>query len=141
MHLGFLFFSKCTIRYFCRIRIRTVQSFVYNNNKNNLNFRCVYIWILTLILYDLFIDFVVGSYMSDTVSVFRTRPIINLSCTVNVNPVMIPLNSSGLECQDEHYRPCATVEICFRYHGINIPEMICKLIMKSIFIVLSVCGV
>lgn len=69
-------------------------------------------------------DFVVGSYMSDTVSVFRTRPIINLSCTVNVNPVMIPLNSSGLECQDEHYRPCATVEICFRYHGINIPEMI-----------------
>ena len=100
---------------------------------------CVCIIILIFILYHVFTDFVVGSYMSDTVSVFRTRPIINLSCTVTVTPLMIPLNSSGLECQDEQYRPCSTVEICFKYHGISIPEKICKLIMTTIHIVLSVC--
>lgn len=69
-------------------------------------------------------DFVVGSYMSDTVSVFRSRPIIILDNSLGVNPTIVPLNSSGLQCQDDQYRPCVTLHICFIYSGINVPDKI-----------------
>ncbi|XP_052096255.1 integrin alpha-9-like isoform X3 [Mytilus californianus] len=65
-------------------------------------------------------DFAVGSYMSDTVLILRTRPIIDLTCQMNITPSSIPLNSSGLHCQNENFHPCAQLDICFNYTGLGI---------------------
>ncbi|XP_071161717.1 integrin alpha-4-like [Mytilus edulis] len=69
-------------------------------------------------------DFLVGSYMSNTVTVLRGRPIIKLNNTIEVFPSDIPLNSSELKCRDELYRPCVTVRLCFSYTGVSVPDSI-----------------
>ncbi|XP_071158944.1 integrin alpha-4-like isoform X1 [Mytilus edulis] len=69
-------------------------------------------------------DFLVGSYMSNTVTVLRGRPIIKLNNTIEISPSDIPLNSSELKCQDKLYRPCVTVRLCFSYSGVSVPDSI-----------------
>ncbi|VDH98859.1 integrin alpha 9 [Mytilus galloprovincialis] len=69
-------------------------------------------------------DFLVGFYMSNTVTVLRGRPIIKLNNTIELFPSDIPLNSSELKCRDELYRPCVTVRLCFSYTGVSVPDSI-----------------
>ncbi|XP_052106689.1 integrin alpha-9-like [Mytilus californianus] len=69
-------------------------------------------------------DFLVGSYMSNTVTVLRGRPILKLNNTIKVFPSDIPLNSSELKCRDKLYRPCVTVRLCFSYTGVSVPDSI-----------------
>ncbi|XP_076095802.1 integrin alpha-4-like [Mytilus galloprovincialis] len=69
-------------------------------------------------------DFLVGSYMSNTVTVLRGRPIIKLNNTIELFPSDIPLNSSALKCRNELYRPCVTVRLCFSYTGVSVPDSI-----------------
>ncbi|XP_063426281.1 integrin alpha-4-like [Mytilus trossulus] len=69
-------------------------------------------------------DFLVGSYMSNTVTILRGRPVIKLNNTIEVFPSDIPLNSSELKCRDELFRPCVTVRLCFSYTGVSVPDSI-----------------
>lgn len=74
----------------------------------------------------LFPDMIVGSYSSNIVTVLRSRPIITLNSSMDIYPKEIPLNSSGQDCQDDAFRPCVSVNICFSYDGIDVPDNICK---------------
>ena len=62
--------------------------------------------------------------MSDAITALRSRPVIILTSFITVNPPVIPLNSSGLHCQQENFNPCTTVSLCFNYTGTDVPASV-----------------
>ena len=71
-------------------------------------------------------DILIGSYMSDAVAVLRSRPIVKLTSNITLHPHEIPLNSSGLQCQQDDFNPCTTIRFCFNYTGTDVPSSIGK---------------
>ncbi|KAJ8313515.1 hypothetical protein KUTeg_008076 [Tegillarca granosa] len=67
-------------------------------------------------------DFAVGAYMSDTVILLRTRPIVNMTATMTIMPDVIPLNSSGLNCSVDPTKPCAQIQLCFKFEGLGVDD-------------------
>ncbi|XP_062618208.1 integrin alpha-4-like, partial [Saccostrea cucullata] len=65
---------------------------------------------------NLYNDFVVGAYRSDTTVLLRTRNIIDVNCEISYTPNPIPLNSSRTFC-DVDFNPCFNVSICFNFTG------------------------
>lgn len=65
-----------------------------------------------------FPDFVVGSPLSDRITLLRGRPVVMVTPSLEVTPSIIPLNSSRLDCSpDDSMTPCTTVTICFSFTG------------------------
>ncbi|XP_061185944.1 integrin alpha-4-like [Saccostrea echinata] len=64
-----------------------------------------------------FLDISVGSLLSSNAVVLRTQSIANITVTLTLNPVKIPLNSTGLACRGNNDNPCTSVQICFSYTG------------------------
>ncbi|XP_061185815.1 integrin alpha-4-like [Saccostrea echinata] len=64
-----------------------------------------------------FLDISVGSLLSSNAVVLRTQSIANITVTLTLNPVKIPLNSTGLACRGNNDNPCTSVHICFSYTG------------------------
>ncbi|KAL4222885.1 hypothetical protein ACF0H5_018925 [Mactra antiquata] len=62
-------------------------------------------------------DFAVGAYQSDTVFLFRTRPIVNLSVELTITPEPIPLNGSLLTCSEDKTSLCFNVTASFKYES------------------------
>ncbi|XP_061167244.1 integrin alpha-4-like [Saccostrea echinata] len=63
-------------------------------------------------------DFVVGAYRSDTAILLRTRNIVDVNCEISYKPEPIPLNSSGTFCHaDSDFNPCFNVSVCFNFTG------------------------
>ena len=76
--------------------------------------------------------------MSNAVSVLRARPIIKLTSTVGIEPILIPLNSTGLQCQQKDFKPCVTVSLCFSFSGENVPDSISKYVYLLVYVSLTV---
>ena len=77
-----------------------------------------------------FIDFVVGSPLSDRITLLRGKPVVMVTPSLEVTPSIIPLNSSRLDCSpDDSMTPCTTVTICFSFTGpgLDLIDTTCKL--------------
>ncbi|XP_052259747.1 integrin alpha-4-like [Dreissena polymorpha] len=66
-----------------------------------------------------FPDFAVGAYSSDTVAIFRSRPIVHLKVNTSISPSPIPLNASLLRCSMDRTRLCTEVNVTFSYENIG----------------------
>ncbi|XP_052259458.1 integrin alpha-V-like isoform X6 [Dreissena polymorpha] len=66
-----------------------------------------------------FPDFAVGAYSSDTVAIFRSRPIVHLKVNISISPSPIPLNASLLRCSMDKSRLCTEVNVTFSYENIG----------------------
>ena len=64
-------------------------------------------------------DFAVGAYSSDTVAIFRSRPIVHLKVNISISPSPIPLNASLLRCSMDKTRLCTEVNVTFSYENIG----------------------
>ncbi|XP_062576797.1 integrin alpha-4-like [Saccostrea cucullata] len=74
-------------------------------------------------------DFAVGAYKSDTALILRSRNIIDINCDITTNPDRIPLNASGISCSDgRDFNPCFSVSFCFNFSGDGIKDTGMKLI-------------
>ncbi|XP_060562264.1 integrin alpha-9-like [Ruditapes philippinarum] len=60
-------------------------------------------------------DFAVGAYESDTVLMFRARPIVNVVVEIEMTPNPIPLTGSLLTCSTDNESLCFTVKVKFRF--------------------------
>ncbi|XP_061167180.1 integrin alpha-9-like [Saccostrea echinata] len=72
---------------------------------------------------NMFNDFAVGAYRSDTAIILRSRNIIDVNCEITTNPDRIPLNASGTSCSyGRDYNPCFSVSLCFNFTGEGIVD-------------------
>ncbi|XP_060606095.1 integrin alpha-4-like [Ruditapes philippinarum] len=62
-----------------------------------------------------FPDMVVGAYESDTVVVFRTKPVITVDVDMTIEPDPIPLNTSFEICPNDTEKLCFDVKIKLSY--------------------------
>ncbi|XP_060575984.1 integrin alpha-3-like [Ruditapes philippinarum] len=62
-----------------------------------------------------FPDLAVGAYESDTVLVFRARPLVNVIIEIEMTPNPIPLIGSLLPCSTDNKTLCFTVKVKFRF--------------------------
>ncbi|XP_063970364.1 integrin alpha-8-like [Lytechinus pictus] len=68
-------------------------------------------------------DLVVGSYLSSTVLLFRSRPVVNLNITLTLKGMKgIDLDEHDLLLQDGSHVASFNVSLCIQFTGVALPE-------------------
>ncbi|XP_055909602.1 integrin alpha-PS2 isoform X2 [Eupeodes corollae] len=75
---------------------------------------------------NLYPDLAVGAYASDQVIVFRSRPVavVDARTTFMSPSKLISLDQKACKTRDMRDVPCTNVNSCWRYSGINLPEVL-----------------
>ncbi|XP_055845069.1 integrin alpha-PS2 isoform X2 [Episyrphus balteatus] len=75
---------------------------------------------------NLYPDLAVGAYASDQVIVFRSRPVavVDAKTTFMHPSKLIDLDERTCKTRDAKDVPCTNVNSCWRYTGINLPEIL-----------------
>ncbi|XP_039270070.2 integrin alpha-9-like [Styela clava] len=65
-------------------------------------------------------DIAVGAPKSDTVVIFRSRPVVNIEATIKYKSKVIDI----FECIDKNYQNCSSIEVCFTASGVTVEDTV-----------------
>jgi len=65
-------------------------------------------------------DLLIGSYGSDRAVQLKSRPVVNVTASLKVEPENINLEEKGCTLSDNSTVPCVIVSLCLQYTGIGV---------------------